>query len=177
MIARTLHPPSLSLVREIVLLETNRTVINNRSLFLPQINRLRETYCMWGEDDSNVVTIPTQNRLTHQILSMWKHFKDLRQTFTDSCRAEQFRLRAQRSLSLRLTRRDSVLHTKMVNLESQEEDSPRLVLGFKYMSWLGQIQSHHRDEVWSTSLCQTFFASCVGPVGVTVSSQRWGLVY
>ena len=30
------------------------------------------------------------------------------------------------------------------------------------MSWLGQIRPHRRDETWSASLCQTFFASCVG---------------
>jgi hypothetical protein len=47
---------------------------------------------------------------------------------------------------------ENTLKISDVNLESQEEDSPRRVLGFKYMSWLGQIQSHHRDEVWSTSL-------------------------
>ena len=30
------------------------------------------------------------------------------------------------------------------------------------MSWLGQIRSHHRDETWSASLWQTFFAMSVG---------------
>jgi hypothetical protein len=30
------------------------------------------------------------------------------------------------------------------------------------MSWLGQIRPHHRDEAWSASRWQTFFASSVG---------------
>ena len=50
----------------------------------------------------------------------------------------------------------------MENLESEEEGAPRRVLYFKPMSWLGQIRPHRRDEAWSASLWQTFFASCVG---------------
>ncbi len=57
---------------------------------------------------------------------------------------------------------DSVLRTEMENLESEGEDAPRRVLYFKPMSWLGQIRPHRRDEAWSASLWQTFFASCVG---------------
>jgi hypothetical protein len=30
------------------------------------------------------------------------------------------------------------------------------------MSWLGQIRPHRRDEAWSTSLWQTFFAMTMG---------------
>ncbi len=30
------------------------------------------------------------------------------------------------------------------------------------MSWLGQIRSHRRDEAWSASLWQTFFAMTMG---------------
>jgi len=53
---------------------------------------------------------------------------------------------------------DSVLRTEMTNLESQEEDNPNRVLYFKPMSWLGQVRPHRRDEAWSASLSQTFFA-------------------
>jgi hypothetical protein len=63
-------------------------------LLIPQLNRLHEAYFLRGDDASNVAAIPTQNRLTHQILSMWQHFKDLKQTFADWRRAEQLRLRA-----------------------------------------------------------------------------------
>ena len=46
--------------------------------------------------------------------------------------------------------------------ESEEDHAPRRVLCFYPMSWLGQIRSHRRDESWSASLWQTFFAACVG---------------
>ena len=48
---------------------------------LPQLNCLHQANIVRGEDASNVAAIPAQNRLTHQILSMWQHFKDLKQTF------------------------------------------------------------------------------------------------
>jgi hypothetical protein len=91
---------------------------------------------------------------------MCQHLKDLKQTFAVSHRAEQLRLRVQQRVVA--TAEDSVLRTEMVSLETQEEDAPRRVLWFKPMSWLGQIRSHRRDEAWSASLWQTFFASCVG---------------
>ena len=105
---------------------------------------------MRGEDASNVASIPTQNRLTHQILSKWQHFKDLKQTFAISRRAEQLRQRVHQRLVT--TVEDSVLRTEMENLESEEEDAPRRVLWYKPMSWLGQIGSHRRDESWSAGL-------------------------
>ena len=46
-------------------------------LFLPQLNKLHEASIVRGEDASNVAAIPAQNRLTHQILSMWQPFKVL----------------------------------------------------------------------------------------------------
>ena len=82
---------------------------------------------MRGEDVSNVASIPAQNRLTHQILSTWQPFKDLKQTFAVSHRAEQLRLRAQQRVVA--TVEDSVLRTEMENLESEEEDAPRRVYG------------------------------------------------
>ena len=132
---------------------------------LPSMSRSSidsEDSLVWGEDDSNVVVtvIPTQNRVTLQILSMWQPFKDLKLTFVVSHPVEQIRFRAQqRSV---VTFEDSVLHTEMENLESEEEDAPRRVLWYKPMSWLGQIRPHRRDEAWSAGLWQTFFASCVG---------------
>jgi hypothetical protein len=50
----------------------------------------------------------------------------------------------------------------MGDLESQEEDSPKRVLWYKPMAWLGVIKAHRRDEAWSPSLWQTFFALYVG---------------
>ena len=61
-----------------------------------------------------------------------------------------------------VTVEDSVLRTEMTDLEAQEEDVPKCILFFKPMSWLGQISPHRRDETWSVSLCQTFFAMTMG---------------
>ncbi len=47
---------------------------------------------------------------------------------------------------------ESVLRTEMAGLESQEEDTPKRVLFYKPMGWLGQIRPHRRDESWSVSL-------------------------
>jgi hypothetical protein len=77
---------------------------------------------------------------------MWQHLKDFKQTFAVSRHAEQLRLRVQQRVVA--TVEDSVLRTEMASLESQ--------------GWLGQIRTHRRDEAWSASLWQTFFASCVG---------------
>jgi len=67
------------------------------SLTIPQINRLHEDYIVRGEDTSNVVVtvIPTQYKVILQILSMWSPFKDLKQNFAVSIRAEQLRLSVQ----------------------------------------------------------------------------------
>ncbi len=77
-----------------------------------------------------------------------------------SRRAEQLSLRSQQRIVS--TVEDSVLRTEMTGLESQEEDSPKCILFFKPMSWLGQIRTHRRDESWSTSLWQTFFSTSMG---------------
>ena len=47
---------------------------------------------------------------------------------------------------------DSALRTEMENLESDEEDTPRRVLWYNPLSWMGQIRPHHRDETWSDGL-------------------------
>ncbi len=73
----------------------------------------------------------------------------LKQTFAVSHRTEQFRLCA--SQRVVATVKDSVLLTEMENLESEEEDVPRRLLYLKTMSCLGQIRTHHRDEVWLVS--------------------------
>jgi hypothetical protein len=50
----------------------------------------------------------------------------------------------------------------MEKFELQEEDAPELVVWYIPMGWLRQIRPHRSDQVWSASLCQTFFAACVG---------------
>jgi hypothetical protein len=67
----------------------------------------------------------------------------------------------------------SVLRTELADLEPLEEDAPKRVLWYTPMSWLGVIRPHRRlgvirphsrdrDESWSASLFQTFFALAVG---------------
>jgi hypothetical protein len=71
--------------------------------------------------------------------------------FTDSRLTEQSSLRSQPYIVA--TVEDSVLRTEMTGFESQELDAPKRIFFFKPMSWLSQIRSHRRDEVWSVSLC------------------------
>ena len=48
---------------------------------------------------------------------------------------------------------DSALRVEMV---------PRRILWYKPLGFLGVIRPHRRDEAWSASLWQSFFATCVG---------------
>jgi hypothetical protein len=73
---------------------------------------------------------------------------------------EQLSLLSQQCIVV--TVEDSVVSTEMSVLESQEEDVPNRILFFKPMSWMGQIRTHRRDEVWSASLWQTFFVMTMG---------------
>ncbi len=131
-------------------------------LSIPQLNRLYEASSVRGEDASNaaVTAIPAQNKVTLQILRMWQPFRGLKLMLAVSRRSEQLRLRSQQRIVA--TVEDSVLRTEMAGLESQEEDSPKRVLHFKPMSWLGQIRTHRRDEAWSASLWRAFFATSMG---------------
>jgi hypothetical protein len=133
------------------------------SLELPQINRLIEASFVRDESsvsNADATALPSQYRVTQQILSHWKPFQDLKLMFAGSRRAEQLSLRSQQRVVT--TVEESVLKTEMTGLESQEEDTPKCILFFKPMSWLGQIRSHRRDESWSDSLWQTFFSTSMG---------------
>jgi hypothetical protein len=132
-------------------------------LSLPQLNRLFEA--SFARDDNSVSTagvavIPSQFKVTQQILIHWQTSRDLKLKFVGSHRAEQLSLRSQQRIVA--TVEESVLRMKMTGLESQEEDAPGRVLFFKPMSWLGQIRTHRRDESWSASLWQTFFSTSMG---------------
>ena len=62
------------------------------SLSLPQINHLIETSFVWDESsasNSDVTVLPSQHRVTQQILSHWKPFQVLKLVFPVSCRVEQ----------------------------------------------------------------------------------------
>jgi hypothetical protein len=123
------------------------------SLSLPQLNRLIEASFVRDESsDSNAdaTVIPSQHRVTQQILSHWQPFQDLKLMFTGSRRAEQLSLLSQQRVVA--TVEESVLKTEVAGLESQEEDAPKRILFFKAMSWLGQIRPHRRHDSWSPSL-------------------------
>ena len=89
--------------------------------------------------------IPSQLKVTQQILFHWQPFRDLELKFVGSRRQEQLSSRCQQRVVA--TVEESVLRTEMAGLESQEEDAPKRVLFYKPMSWLGQIRSHRRDSV------------------------------
>jgi hypothetical protein len=130
-------------------------------LSIPQLNRLIEASYVQDESsasNASVTTIPSQQRITQQILSHWQPFRDLKLMFSGSRRAEQLSLRSR----IVATVEDCVLRTEMAGRESQEEDAPKRLLFFKPMSWLRQIRPRRRDEAWSAGLWQTFFAMTMG---------------
>jgi hypothetical protein len=122
-------------------------------LSLPQLNRLFEASFVRDESSASsadVAAIPSQHKVTQQILSHRQPFLDLKLMFAGSRRAEQLNLRSQQRIVA--TVEDSVLRTEMAGLESQEEDAPKRILFFRPMSWLGQVRPHRRDEASSASL-------------------------
>jgi hypothetical protein len=127
------------------------------------LDRLFEATFAGDESSSSnagVAAIPSQVKVTKQILLHWKPFRDLKLKYVGSRQAEQLSLRSQQRITA--TVEESVLKTEMAGLESQEEDAPKCILFFKPMSWLGQIRPHRRDESWSASLWQTFFSTSMG---------------
>jgi hypothetical protein len=123
------------------------------SLSLPQVNHLIEVSFVRDESSASnvdVTALPSQHRVTNQILSHWQSFTHLKLMFAGAHRAEQLSLHSHQRVVT--TVEDSVLRTEMAGIESQEEDTPKRILFFKPMSWLGQIRSHRRDETWSASL-------------------------
>ncbi len=106
--------------------------------------------------NADVTDMPSQFKVTKQILLHWQPFRDLKLKYVGSSQAEQLSSRSHQRVVV--TVEESVLKTEMTGLESQEEDAPKSILFFKAMSWLGQIRTHRRDESWSASLWQTFFS-------------------
>ena len=93
----------------------------------------------WDENSASngdTDVIPSQHRVTQQLLNHWKTFQDLKLILVVSRRAEQLSLNSQQRIVA--TVEDPVLRKR--------------ILFFKPMSCLGQIRSHRRDETWSASL-------------------------
>ena len=100
----------------------------------PDLDLLCETSFVRDESsDSNVDVdvIPSQCRVTQQILSHCQSFRDLKLMFVGSRRVEQLSLHSQQRIVA--TVEDSVLRTEMTGLESQEEDTPNRILFFMPM--------------------------------------------
>ena len=105
------------------------------SLIVPQLNRLVEDSFVRDESSSSnadVNAIPSQLKVTKQILLHWQPFRDLKLKYVGSRQAEQLSLRSQQRVVA--TVEESVLKTEMADLESQEEDAPKCILFFKPMS-------------------------------------------
>ncbi len=93
---------------------------------------------MWDENsvsNADVTVIPSQFKVTKQILLHWQPFRDLKLKYVGSRQAEQLSLRSQQRVVT--TVEESVLKMEMAGLESQEEDAPKRILFFNPMSWLG----------------------------------------
>jgi hypothetical protein len=69
-----------------------------------------------------MLVIPSQLKVTQQILSHCQPFRDLKLEFPDSRRAEQLSLRSQQRI---------VSTVEESGLESREEDAPKRILFFK----------------------------------------------
>ncbi len=96
---------------------------------LLQLNRLIEACFVRDESsasNADATTVPTQHRVTQQILSHRQPFQDLKLMYTDSHRAEQLSLRSQQRVVA--TVEESVLKMEMADLESQEEDAPKRIV-------------------------------------------------
>ena len=68
------------------------------TLMLPQLNRLIEASFVRDESsasNADVTALPSQHRVTQQILSHWQPFRDLKLMFAGSRHAEQLSLRSQ----------------------------------------------------------------------------------
>jgi hypothetical protein len=71
-------------------------------LIIPQLNRLFEASFVRDESSpsnaDDVAVIPSQHRVTQQLLRHWQPFRDLKLIFAGSRRAEQLSLRSQQRI-------------------------------------------------------------------------------
>jgi hypothetical protein len=87
---------------------------------------------VWDESsasNADVPAMPSQFKVTKQILFHLQPFRDLKLKYVGSRQAEQLSSRSQERVVT--TVEESVLKTEMAGLESQEEDAPKCILFFK----------------------------------------------
>jgi hypothetical protein len=83
---------------------------------------------VWDESsasNADVTVIPSQFKVTKQILLHWQPFRDLKLKYVGSRQTEQLSLRSQQKIVA--TVEESVLKTEMADLESQEEEASPLL--------------------------------------------------
>ena len=113
-------------------MENSRTQLLPAGSSSPQINHAVQAFLKRGTDDSNI-RIPTQQRISRQIIQHWKPFQALRQNFVGTRPAEQLRL--QQPQKFKATVPDSSPRTEMGDLEPSADKPPR-TLQHKPMAWL-----------------------------------------
>jgi hypothetical protein len=94
-------------------------------LSLTQLDRLFEVSFVRDESSASnagVSAIPSQFKVTQQMLLKWQPFRDLKLKFVGSRRQEQLSSLCQQRVVA--TVEESVLRTEMTDLESQEQDAP-----------------------------------------------------
>ena len=98
--------------------------------------------------------IPSQQRLTQQLIAHWPQFKALRQRYAGT------RFEEQRMLHLphkhKDTVPDSTLRVEMKALEEQADNSKTSKFHWKPLSWLGTISPTTPNDVWDQPLWETF---------------------
>ena len=109
---------------------------DNGKLILPELNRLHKAFSTRGQsaavsaqqDDSSQkpAEIPSQHRVSLQLIKEWQPFKDLRQHFANTRRMEQLQLHAPQKITATVA--DSALRVEMEALEPEQEGGrPRSV--------------------------------------------------
>ncbi len=94
-----------------------------------QILKFGSAWINCSSNPTDVTAVPSQFKVTKQILLHWQPFRNLKLKYVGSRQAEQLSSRSQPRVVP--TVEESVLKTEMSGLESQEEDDPKRILFFK----------------------------------------------
>jgi hypothetical protein len=145
--------------------------VSSGTLVLPQLNRLHEAYkrrqdalpaSSTSQDLQPTASgpIPSQRRLTQQLIAHWPQFKALRQRYAGT------RFEEQRMLHMpqkhKATVPDSTLRMEMKALEEQADNAKARELHWKPLSWLGTIRPTTPNDAWDQPLWETFVCTTLG---------------
>jgi len=116
-----------------------------------------------------VTSLPTQRRLTRQLVQHHPPFITLRSLHLQNRPGEQQKL--QTAQKYRAVADDSALRGEMQILEPQAQDAEPRNLFYSPLSFLAQITSH--SQPWPLDLWQTFISTSLGaPVPILVHHPR-----